>query len=326
MVNTEAGHSTTRWVVQLLCWLAVGCCAATLTTQLFDTPNRPIAALQSFTFLIVPVGAGIVLVGWLIRRGVIALAGASVSLAALALLAPLLFPDSGPDAQADATEITIVAANMLFKNDQLIVAADVLGELDADIIAFSEVNVAILTVLREHGLAAAYPHRATDVRERSTGLRIWSKVPLRSITATPGFDRSIDLVADTADGPVRIILVHPPPPVFSPDIWLDEIKAIGSIEHGEDPLLVLGDFNASYFHPPFRHGVNDAGLLDALAARSRGLEMTWPSDEGVPPFVTLDHVLVNDQLAVTDARSFDIPGSDHRGVLATVAIAASSDE
>ena len=41
-----------------------------------------------------------------------------------------------------------------------------------------------------------------------------------------------------------------------------------------------------------------------------------------PPFVRLDHALVNDGLAVLDVDDFDVPGSDHRGLVVTVQRAA----
>jgi endonuclease/exonuclease/phosphatase family metal-dependent hydrolase len=48
-------------------------------------------------------------------------------------------------------------------------------------------------------------------------------------------------------------------------------------------------------------------------------ERTWPS-LGPLALIPLDHVLLSPQLAPAAFRSFRIPGSDHRGIMATIAL------
>ena len=50
--------------------------------------------------------------------------------------------------------------------------------------------------------------------------------------------------------------------------------------------------------------------------------MTWPNGAVVPPFVRIDHVLTGTRLAVTEIAAKPGFGSDHRYLIATVAIRA----
>jgi endonuclease/exonuclease/phosphatase (EEP) superfamily protein YafD len=49
---------------------------------------------------------------------------------------------------------------------------------------------------------------------------------------------------------------------------------------------------------------------------------TWPMENSrLPPFVRIDHVLVTtDAFGVADVEELDLPGSDHRGVFAELAL------
>ena len=88
------------------------------------------------------------------------------------------------------------------------------------------------------------------------------------------------------------------------------------------PRMLVGDFNAGYWHPAFRELLDD-GWHDATQVTHRGFSASWPNDWFVvPPFVRLDHVLVNERLVVLDTHDVDVPGSDHQGLFVTVVAAA----
>ena len=61
-----------------------------------------------------------------------------------------------------------------------------------------------------------------------------------------------------------------------------------------------------------------SGYRDAAASAGAGLRGTWPSDGRLPP-VAIDHVLVPAAWRVVSAEVLDLPGSDHRAVLAVLA-------
>jgi endonuclease/exonuclease/phosphatase (EEP) superfamily protein YafD len=132
-------------------------------------------------------------------------------------------------------------------------------------------------------------------------------------------NKSLDLTVRGPDGPVRIIGVHPPTPIVNFDEWRSDLARFGELAQRDDtPALLIGDFNASFWHPTFR-ALLDEGFTDAHIAAGAGLSTSWPMDGLLPPFVRLDHALTNDSLVSTDVEDFDIAGSDHRGVIVTVA-------
>ena len=91
----------------------------------------------------------------------------------------------------------------------------------------------------------------------------------------------------------------------------------GAVRAERLPVLVAGDFNATWGHRAFRRLLG-AGLTDAAAARGRPFQMTWRQGRLVPPLTRIDHVLTTDGLAVTAIRTGDGRGSDHRPIVADI--------
>ena len=312
-------------------WTVVAGAVGTLLLQVVGTPNRPVSVLQALT------------PWWLLPTAVVAVAAvfaehhrlaatsALTGIGLVVLALPLVLAGGGPG-PSGPERLVVMASNVLYSNERIADLAAAIGEIDPDVVALSEVTPAIAEQLRRQPLADVYPHRIEDTAELASGLLVWSKYPLTEARGVTALRRSIDTAVESPIGTIRVVLVHPPPPVFNHDVWSDEIRALPDVTEASTlptvmptvmPTVVLGDFNASWFHPPFRRAVDRAGLRDALAASGRGLTMTWPTDTFLPAFVTLDHVLVDDRLAVVDADLVEPPGSDHAAVVATLAEAAS---
>ncbi len=312
-----------RLVSHVAAWVAVACTALALATQLLGTPTGSIAALQALTpWATVPL-VGLAVFGAATHRDRLGFAAAFVAIGHLVVVAPLVFPDRGPAVAPGAEPVSVTFVNLLYSNERVDEAAASLFGSDSDVIAMAELTSQQVAVLSAHPLAARYPHRVEQPRERAGGLLLWSKLPIRSRSRTDELRRSIDVTLEAPDGPLRVVVVHPPPPLFAHSVWDAEIAALPSVvAESAKPTVVIGDFNASYFHPPFRAALDAADLLDAHAAVGQGLRPTWPTDEWIPPFVTLDHVLISRSLAVLEAGQYGVPGSDHRAIWAEVAAAA----
>ena len=82
--------------------------------------------------------------------------------------------------------------------------------------------------------------------------------------------------------------------------------------------MVAGDFNAVDDHGPMRDLYAD-GWRSAAELAGAGYVGTYPANERIPPLIGSDHILVNDRLAATAFRTFDVPGTDHLGVRAVIA-------
>ncbi len=309
-------------MLDAVAWFAIAAAILVLVTQFFGTHLRVIAVAQALTPFAVPVLVALAVAASLSRRPTIGFSAALAGCGYLAVLAPLVFAGSGPAPAAGGPQLTIVSANMLFRNDRIDDAADRLRALDADVLALSEVTPEIAARLAQHPLARDYPHRIDAPARAASGLMVWSRTPLGPVGDPPVFRRAIDTTVVTDAGLVRILLLHPPPPVFDLPQWEDELDAVATVV-GQTTFstVVLGDFNASFFHPPYRRMVGEADLHDALADEGLGLKPTWPTDGWLPPFATLDHILLDQSLATLDADVIEIPGSDHLAVVATITFA-----
>ena len=124
-----------------------------------------------------------------------------------------------------------------------------------------------------------------------------------------------------ADGRlVNLFVVHPFTPTnaylrgrWAPD--LEQIRRTTAAAVG--PTLVVGDFNATYFHPPFRDFLSD-GFTDVHKWLGEGLSRSWRMDGFFPPLVRLDHALVRAGAHPLDVTDFVVPGSDHKGFVAGI--------
>lgn len=106
------------------------------------------------------------------------------------------------------------------------------------------------------------------------------------------------------------------PPVTRPEDWQRELRGLPRAPEEGPIRLLAGDFNATFDYAEFRNIV-DSGYVDAADQVGQGLTATWPERRTAPP-VTLDHVLVDGRAAVEGFRVADVPGSDHRAVIASI--------
>lgn len=284
--------------------------------------SSSLSSAQALTPFGIPIVVGVT-AGALWRRShTLAVVSASVGIAALALASPIVFPPTQNEVQADAVGIRAAAVNLLYSNDAVERVAADLHVRDPDVIVFSEYTVRHQDTLLGHALAERYPYRINDPHPGAGGMALWSKFPVDEDGRLAVSRRAIDATLLGPDGPIAVVGVHPPTPIYDHDAWSDDLQALGDrAAAGELPTLMIGDFNASYWNPVFR-SLLDRDLVDAHIAHGRGWSPSWPTDEVVPPFVRLDHALTGNGLVSTDIEDFDVPGSDHAGFVVTVKPAA----
>ena len=111
--------------------------------------------------------------------------------------------------------------------------------------------------------------------------------------------------------------MHPLPPISPANTraWRDALRALpGPDAGGGVPRVLLGDFNATLDHHELR-GLLDRGYADAADSTGDGLRPTWPTTGAKPP-LTIDHVLLPAPVEVRRLSLHDLPGSDHRALIA----------
>ncbi|MDQ6927077.1 MAG: endonuclease/exonuclease/phosphatase family protein [Actinomycetota bacterium] len=258
------------------------------------------------------------------QRALSVVAGALIALH-LAWILPELRPARPlPAAAGGAPHIRIFSANLKYTNTQMVPMAEEIRRARPDVVLLQELSPANLEALRGTGIVDNFEFTLIQPRLMPTGSAVLSNLPM-SDAATWDVDGMINarVTVTVGNKNIRIYDIHTNAPFGAPGAtqWERQLAAIRrSVTSERGPLVVAGDFNASFGHRPFR-ALLDAGLRDAHTERGRGWATTWPRDlRVIPAFVRLDHVLVSHQFAVVGIAEGIGKGSDHRPVIADLAV------
>ena len=289
-------------------------------TQVLEWAVTPLAVVvQSLTSYLGVVMLVIALVALWTRHLLLVTVAAAIGFGILVLGTPLAFPGEQPEPIAGADGLEVASVNLLFSNDRITEVAEQMDQLTADVIVFTEYTAQHQEALLASPVAGRYPYRTDRAGPRGEGVAIWSTMPVE-VAEHPNTDStSIDVTVGGPDGPVRVVAVHLPTPLDDFESWRNDLRAAAAIGRtASESTLLIGDFNASYWHPDFRN-VLDAGFADAHTAAGSGFSTSWPTTWPIPPFVRLDHALTTAGLVPTEVDDFAIAGSDHLGLVVTVA-------
>ena len=266
------------------------------------------------------------LVGALLLRARAHVAAALLVVAGhVAVVAPALGSTPLPTGAQGAPRLRVLTANLYVLNPDPVRAARALRALRPDVLVVPELTTQGLAALGAGGVLADLPHTAVELGARAESVGLFSRLPLTDVDLRPVDVRILPRATVRVGGRrVRLLTVHPLPPVSAWEVlWRSALVDLeGEVRGTALPVVVAGDLNADRDHAPFRR-LLDTGLRDAHDERGRGLARTWPAAR---PVLQLDHVLVRDgqgaRLAVLDVEEVRVPGSDHRAVLADLAVLA----
>ncbi len=166
------------------------------------------------------------------------------------------------------------------------------------------------------------------------GAGIWSRYPLDILASTRDEEEGVSIPAARLLVPgLRFDPVLASVHVYSPvagrsntiDGWrtgmvsaktqLDSFAVIAR----RGAVIIGGDYNST---PPDMRQFRDLltnGYRDAVEQSGSGFAPTFPSNRIFPPLITIDHVLTRNA-AAESVRTIEVPGSDHRALLATIRI------
>lgn len=247
-------------------------------------------------------------------------------LSGLLLLLPLFqlayyYPSRhGPDT-AGKPELRIISFNILRTNQGKEAVRDWLLGNKADVLVLFEIDEAWSEALEP--VAANYPHRTSRLRSDNFGAAIYSKFPLSAeagrvfgVVGPPCLMADVEWPAAT----FRLFAVHPVPPVgarasSNRNTYLERLAPLIASE--EIAAVAAGDFNCSPFSSHFRDFIRDSGLTDS--GRGKGLRATWNRENPLAA-IPIDHVLHTPHFTCTRRAVGPALGSDHRAVLATLAM------
>ena len=286
-----------------------------------DHGSVPLVALVSLTPYAVPLLAlSVAVLAWR-RRWVAACVTAAVLAVNIAWLVPLFTHDPVP---AAGTPLTVMTANLrVGAADPATIVATVRAR-QVDVLALEELTAEEVARLHAAGLDAVLPHRVLRPEDGASGGGLWSRRPL---TALPPWDSTFampaaSLVLDGRRIDVRVL--HPFPTLLSGSTrFRADYAALTSRVRTLDPArptILLGDLNATRDHSELRDLMGDR-FRDAPELAGSGLLRTWTPSRRTPPLLHLDHVLVDPRFGVAGTAVVDLPGSDHRALVARLVLA-----
>ncbi len=234
---------------------------------------------------------------------------------AAAGLAVLLVPradrfTSDDQPNAAGPELTVATSNVMFGEGDAAELVRIVRRDDIDVLAVQEDTPDFTEDLAAAGLRKLLPHGALHPEPGARGVSLYSRYPVSEIPPSRYDFRSRGgLVAVPGTGAVHVRSVHPPPP-FRAELlrpWKRRTGALPSAGSAGTTILA-GDYNATLDHHPFR-GLLARGYRDAADQTGDAWRPTWSNGRWAT--LTIDHVLVSDQVAVDDVAIHHLPGSDH---------------
>lgn len=282
-----------------------------------DGPWPTVAARAVLPWAVGP-GAVLTLAQLARRRRVRAAVAAGLT----AALTAWSWPDRGhhrPDPVDPQRAWRLVTSNMLLHNADPVGYAAALVRYAADVVVLQEISPEVVAPLQAGGLTQ-YPYQVDASRPSGQGALLASRYPLRQVQRRwVGSMLLLDVVVDLPHGAVRVWCVHTSSPAvgWRLRLWRRELAALPQLRVGREPLVLAGDLNATAQHAAYRQMVDRMSLVDAFERAGRGLGATFPVGGRLPvPVMRIDHVLVDDDIAVAGVRAVRLPGTDHRALVA----------
>jgi endonuclease/exonuclease/phosphatase (EEP) superfamily protein YafD len=228
---------------------------------------------------------------------------------------------ANPPPAEGATTLRVMTANVYGGAGDGIALVQAVADEDIDLLVVEEIATSQLAVMESAGIDELLPHRVGVTGDVGQGTMVFSREPLGPAT-------HIDTTWDgweTTMGDLTLLAVHPISPT-DPQGWRSDHAKILAEAKGSDADLVIGDLNATVDHEPMRK-LADAGYRSATELANEGWQPTWPAygvvhvaGLDVPRLVQIDHVLVGPRLAAIRTHTLAIPGTDHRALVAEVAV------
>ncbi len=273
----------------------------------------PLVPLASFTPYAAAGAVLAVLLALALRRWAAAVVGAAAAAVLVAAVAPRALPDRGPER---GTPLRVMTANVAAGATGARALVAIARRERVDVLSVQELTPALAAELER-----AFPYRVAEPRPGYAGTGLYARVPLEPARGPVGTRFAMAAATARVRGArIGLVAVHPIAPARwrSMPVWRRELRALPPA--GRDRLRVLaGDFNATLDHRELRRLLG-TGYRDAADRAGAGLRPTWPADRRFPPGVTIDHVLADARVGVRSVRVIDLPGSDHRAVVAELRI------
>jgi endonuclease/exonuclease/phosphatase (EEP) superfamily protein YafD len=286
--------------------------------------NLPIQHALLFAVLLVAAGL-------LRHRGLTGLAALGL-LVNLAISAPVLIAiqrgDAGPATGAPTVDVTFFNAKYGTGSLQMI---EYLRERDDDVVVLSLVSGGVADQI-DMVAGGDLTVRAGPGRGRDGDLTMIALVRDPDATVTvhrptdDPRDAVIEVTVDLDGQPVRVLATHPVSPL-TPTRAAQRNRTLERIAAhaltGNEPIVVMGDLNATPWSPYLQELLATADLIDSQVGH--GMQPSFPASRGWLG-LAIDHVLHGPELRTVERQLGPAFGSDHRMLHARLTWSQETDD
>jgi endonuclease/exonuclease/phosphatase (EEP) superfamily protein YafD len=258
----------------------------------------------------------------------------------LAAVPPLLFtlvpallqflPRTPPPPAGGSPALRVMSVNLLMVNQETDAMIAEIRAADPDVLLIQEYTDHWHRALRG-SLGGAYPHHSYVDQDDSFGAAVYSKTPFveeveqfvpLSHNACPQF-RAVIEYAGRRVALYNIHLLPPRTPEYTTGHRLQFADLLDVLRDEPLPYVLAGDFNFPETAPQHA-ALRRAGVREAHELAGKGRGATWPVNGPFRylPGLRFDHVYLSPAFTATRCETGAGKGSDHRPVVADVALDA----
>jgi vancomycin resistance protein VanJ len=227
--------------------------------------------------------------------------------------------------------VRLATYNLNYSNPDPRGSLDAIAAADADVVLLQEITAGWQRALADR-FAAQYPTHIFRLHRRNAGgLAVLSKYPIggEEMLAPPegGWFPAQRMVVTSPFGECELLHVHLRPALdhgswisgfmTTPPVREQEIKSYWKALAHALPVIVAGDFNEDPSGLALAF-LEQQGMTRLVTSGPR----TWHYEEDAWDVLKmdLDHIVISPELAAHDPRVLDAGTSDHRPVIATLAM------
>ena len=250
---------------------------------------------------------------------------AALTAVLVALDAVWLVPRFVADTPQVGDTVVVMTANLRFGEADPKALVALVKRYHVDVLATEELTEEAVQRLQEAGLDGELGYHELAAHRYADGCGLWARFPVDALPRFTARFQSPGAVVHVPGRDVVVRVLHPFPVTLTGgggEFRQDYATLTRQVRGLDDalPTVLAGDLNASTDVAELRTLMGDR-FRDASEVAGSGLLRTWSPHLGWPALLHLDHVLVDQHLDVRSTRVVDLPGSDHRGVIATLVLA-----
>lgn len=205
---------------------------------------------------------------------------------------------------------------------------------EVDFVILSEINDKWADAIRR--IKWAYPYNIVKDMRGGRQMAVFSRLYIDEIEVKILGEHKSPVIAlrgETTGYEMPFVLygIHPPPPMFAKpyEIRNDLLLAAAESMAGENNThkLIVSDFNITRFSPWFEKTVEISGLKDSNEGLGlSGLHTTWPNYLSKYLGITIDNILISDNIKVVEKEVGASMGSDHYPLITTLQFLVDKNE